>query len=134
MTSTVPIWVAIHENPGIMHWSLFLDTKEAADKTIIQILGARQKYFPSIRTPSNPRDLNSLIELLPLCQIDMSKVESIKGIADATTIHNELADWSCQDYVLELLDRLETAGIISATDEEYAKNKKAVAAKRESWA
>ncbi|OQE37828.1 hypothetical protein PENCOP_c009G02057 [Penicillium coprophilum] len=133
MASTIPLSVAIYENPGIMHWSLYLEADKTDDKTIIHVLGARQKYFPNIRTPSDARNSTSLVELLYLCQINVAKVETIKTIAYATPIRNELADWSCQDYVLDILRRLERALIINATDGNYIRNKEVVAAKRESW-
>ncbi|KAJ5780245.1 hypothetical protein N7457_005405 [Penicillium paradoxum] len=134
MALTIPLSVAIYDNPGIMHWSLYLEADNDDDKTIIHVLVARQKYFPDIRTPSDARISSSLIELLCLCQVDASKIEIIKNIARATPIRNELADWSCQDYVLDILKRLERALIIDATDGEYIMNSEAIAAKRESWA
>ncbi|KAJ5958916.1 uncharacterized protein N7479_006066 [Penicillium vulpinum] len=134
MASTIPLSVAIYDNPGIMHWSLYLEADNYDDKTIIHVLGARQKYFPDVRTPSDARSSSALIELLYLCQIDASKIEVIKNIAYATPIKNELADWSCQDYVLDVLKRLERALIIDTTDGDYIINRQAVAAKRESWA
>ncbi|KAJ5383819.1 hypothetical protein N7517_001730 [Penicillium concentricum] len=134
MASTIPLFVAIYDNPGIMHWSLYLEADNDDDKTIIHVLGARQKYFPNIRTPSDARNSSSLIELLYLCQIDASKIEIIKNIAYDTPIHNEMADWSCQDYVLDILERLEDAFMIDATDNDYIIKREAVAAKRESWA
>ncbi|KAF9891442.1 hypothetical protein FE257_003908 [Aspergillus nanangensis] len=133
MASTVLISVAIYENPGILHWSLFIETANASEKTIIHVLGARQKYFPAISTPRDARNSRSLIEILPLCRVDASEVEKLKNIAYDTPIRNELADWSCQDYVLAVLRRLEIASIIDGTENDYLRNKQAVAAKRESW-
>jgi hypothetical protein len=134
MASTIPLSVAIYDNPGIMHWSLYVEAENDANKTTIQILGARQKYFSHIRTPSSVRESTSLIELLYLCQVDASKIEILKDIAYATPIRNDLADWTCQDYVLEVLANLEEALIIDATDGDYIMKRGAVQAKRESWA
>ncbi|CEL01027.1 hypothetical protein ASPCAL00619 [Aspergillus calidoustus] len=99
----VPIFVALYDNPGILHWSLHIETENDAEKTTIQILGARQRYFPDIKTPSNGRLLPDLIELCPLCDAGASKLEALKNIAYATPIRNEEADYSCQDYVLDVL-------------------------------
>ncbi|KAJ5928124.1 hypothetical protein N7466_007080 [Penicillium verhagenii] len=133
MGSTSPIFVAIEDNPGIMDWSLFIETEKNTDKTIIQVLGTRHKYFRVIRTPSNPRVSTDLIDLLPLCRIDTSKIEMVKYIADSTHIGNEVVDWSCQDYVLGVLNDLEDAGIINGNDKDYIRNKEVVKSKRESW-
>jgi hypothetical protein len=128
-----PIFVALYDNPGILHWSLYIETENDAEKTTIQILGARQRYFPDIKTPSNGRLLPDLIELCPLCDADASKLEALKNIAYATPIRNEEADYSCQDYVLDVLLRWEEHGIIYAEDEQYKRKKAAVAGRRESW-
>ncbi|KAJ5109277.1 hypothetical protein N7456_005952 [Penicillium angulare] len=132
MATMIPVSVATYKNPGILHWSLFIET-EGVDKTIIQVLGARQKYFPDIRRAPDARISDSLIELLPLCRIDASKIEVLKNIAYDTPIRNDLTDWSCQDYVLAVLDRLEEASIINTMDGNYIRRKEEVAAKRESW-
>lgn len=97
------------------------------------MLGARYKYFPDTKTPSNARTSTHLVQLLPLCHVDAGKVEMLKNIAYATPIHNELADWSCQDFVLEVLVKIEEARIINRYDADYRRNKAAIAAKRESW-
>ncbi|KAK2734485.1 hypothetical protein FQN55_002655 [Onygenales sp. PD_40] len=133
MASTIPLKTAIYENPGIKHWSLFIDAKEETHKTIIHLLGARQRYFLDVRTPSDARISNSLIELHPLCEIDATKIDDIRNIAWDTPVRNDKSDYSCQDFILEILERLEEEHIIAAEDGDYQRNKSALAAKRESW-
>jgi hypothetical protein len=133
MASTIPLLVAIHENLGIVHWNLFIEVDNEADKINIQILGARQRYLPDIKTPSDARIVNSLMEILHLFRIDARKNGIPENIIYNTPIRNDLADWSCQDYVLSILDRLKDASIIDEVDGEYIMNKEAVAVKRESW-
>ncbi|KAL2800112.1 hypothetical protein BJX66DRAFT_332257 [Aspergillus keveii] len=89
--------------------------------------------FPDIKTPSNARLLPDLIELMPLCDVYATKIEALKNIAYATLIRNDEADYSCQDYVLDVLGRLEEHGIIDPANEEYKRNKMAVVAKQQSW-
>ncbi|KAF3020005.1 hypothetical protein E8E15_007202 [Penicillium rubens] len=132
MASTVPLKVAIYENPGIKHWSLFIDAADRDDKTTIQLLGAQQKYFCQVSARSDSSISNSLIELCSLCEIDASKIDTVKNIAWDTPVRNEESDYSCQDFVLEILDRLEEKGII-LNGRDYQNNKEAVKAKRESW-
>ncbi|KAJ5727399.1 hypothetical protein N7493_005219 [Penicillium malachiteum] len=133
MSPTIPLSVAIYENPGILHWSLFIEAENDDAKTKIHVLGARRRYFPVISPRSDARNSDSLIELLPLCQVEEGKIEIIKNIAYDTPIRNDLDDWSCQDYVLNIVDRLEEALILNPEDKDYIRNKEAVAAKRESW-
>ncbi|KAL5333218.1 hypothetical protein BJX70DRAFT_403825 [Aspergillus crustosus] len=132
MPSTIPLGVAIYENPEILHWSLFIDAANKAEKTIVHIIGARQKFFPQIRTPSDARESTALIELVDLCQINAADAKRIKNLAYAMPIRNENPDYSCQDYVLDLLELLEDKGIVVATLE-YKDRKRVLAAKRQSW-
>ncbi|KAL3474336.1 hypothetical protein BJX99DRAFT_260443 [Aspergillus californicus] len=133
MPSTIPLKVAIYDNPGILHWSLFIDVEKTSENTTIQILGARQRYFPEIKTPAEARISNSLIELRTLCAIDVAAIETVKNIAYATPIRNHEADYSCQDFVLDVLNRLEEELIIDKNSVDYKSKRDALKAKRESW-
>lgn len=133
MPSTIPLKVAIYDNPGIMHWSIFIDANKDSEKTIIHVLGARQRYFPEIRTPSDARISNSLIEIHTLCDIDETAIETVKNIAYNTPIRNSEADYSCQDFVLDVLNMLESEFIIDGNSADYKSKRAALKAKRESW-
>lgn len=125
--------VAIYDNPGIKHWSLFIDVEDKPEKTVIQILGARRHYFRDVKTPSDARILDSLIELRALCEFDATKIDEVKTIAWDTPIRNDESDYSCQDFVLDVLEKLEEQNIIDGASDEYQRNKAAIVAKRESW-
>ncbi|KKZ60490.1 hypothetical protein EMCG_04854 [[Emmonsia] crescens] len=103
MVSTVPLQVAIYDNPGIKHWSLFIDAKEEANKTIIHLLSAHA-----------------------------TKIKAVKNITWNTPVHNKKSDYSCQDFVLDILERLEEDEIIDVSGN-YKKNQDALKAKRGSW-
>lgn len=133
MPSTIPLMVAIYSNPGINHWGLFVDAEDKADNTIIHLLGGRRQYFRDVRTPSDARISNSLIELCSLCQIDAANIDTVKNIAWNTPVRNTESDYSCQDFVLEVLDRLEREGVIDAGSIDYKTKKDMLKAKRESW-
>ncbi|KAG5208239.1 hypothetical protein GTR04_5783 [Trichophyton interdigitale] len=133
MAPTTPLMVAISDNPGIKHWSLFIDTEQKPDKTIIHLLGARQRYFRDVRIRSDVRESTSLVELCPICEIDTYKVEAVKNIAWDTPVRNEEADYSCQDFIIDVLEKLEQANIVNAEDPDYQRNKGIVKAKREAW-
>ncbi|KAL4879326.1 hypothetical protein BJY04DRAFT_193744 [Aspergillus karnatakaensis] len=133
MPTTIPLAVALTENLGILHWGLFIDTADATEKTVVQIIGARQKYFPQIRTPSDARSESALGDLIDLCEIDAAHTETIKNLAYIVPIRNHIADYSCQYFVLDLLDRLEEEGIVDGEDNEYKRRKEMLRAKRESW-
>ncbi|KAL5339853.1 hypothetical protein BJX70DRAFT_397322 [Aspergillus crustosus] len=140
---TMPLTVAIYDNPGIKHWSLFLDAPSPSQKTTIHILGGRQRYFPRIKQPSDIRASSSVSEILVLCEIEIEiadggdnekgVVEMVKGVAAETEIRNHERDYSCQDYVLDVLGGLEREGIVDGMDEGYRVRKMALMARREAW-
>lgn len=133
MSSTVLLSVAIYPNPGIKHWSLYIETPDDSEKTIIHLLGARQNYFLNVRTPSDARRSVSLEKLVELCRVDASKVEAIKNAAYQLPIRNAVADYSCQDFVIELLNGLEEDGIIDSSSEDYVKSRQDLGRRREAW-
>ncbi|OAX83194.1 hypothetical protein ACJ72_02449 [Emergomyces africanus] len=46
---------------------------------------------------------------------------------------NEESDYCCQDFVLDVLDKLEEDDIIDVDSGDYESNKAAIQEKRESW-
>ncbi|OJD12982.1 hypothetical protein AJ78_06497 [Emergomyces pasteurianus Ep9510] len=133
MPSTIPLSVAIYDNPGIKHWSLFIEGDSLNEKTLIHLLGARSNYFFNIRTSSDAKNSKSLVEMIFLCHINASEIESIKNTAEKMTIRNDSADYSCQDFILELLNTLEEEAIIDPTNADYADSKQILRQKREAW-
>lgn len=130
MASTIPLQVAIYDNPRIKRWSLFIEAKDDARKAKIHIFGVRHNYFLEVRTPSDTR---GSAEVCPLCQIDESEIRAVEDVAYDTPIFNDKSDYSCQDFVLDVLARLEDKGLVDADSSDYKTNKDAVQAKRESW-
>ncbi|KAL4947380.1 hypothetical protein BDW69DRAFT_190244 [Aspergillus filifer] len=111
MSSTVPISVAIYENPGIMHWSLFIEAESDDEKTIAHV----------------PHRAHSAVQCRRI------ENQTIKNIAWDLPVRNGEPDYSCQDYVLDLLAKLEKEFIIDRSNDDYRRKKAALAAKRESW-
>ncbi|KAL4800898.1 hypothetical protein BDV19DRAFT_352300 [Aspergillus venezuelensis] len=134
MAPTVPVSVAIYETTGIKHYSLYLGAENDAEKTILHILGARQRYFPQIITPATAPDSNiDFIELHRLCKIDASSIENVKTVAWGTPIRNHEPDYSCQDYVLDVLANLVREAIVDKTNNGFSTNLEGLKSKRESW-
>lgn len=127
------LYVAIYNDGGVFkHWSLFVDGPSAEEKVIFHIMGSSQRYRHESRQ-SNARQSASLLEMVPLCRIETSKLSDIEAAAQNTVIHNEAPGYNCQDYVLELLDTMEEEGIIDGSDKKYRKNKNAVRGKQEGF-
>lgn len=48
----------------------------------------------------------------------------VQNIAATTKIENDIVNWDCQDYVLEMLEKLEEECIVEVEDETYKDAKK----------
>lgn len=46
-------------------------------------------------------------------------VERVKSAAKSVPVDNETVEWDCQDYVLEILDKLQEVFILDKDDEDY---------------
>ena len=134
MSSTVSIYVAIHDDGGVYkHWGIFIDEPQEAEKLLLHVKGSdgRFRYEPEMKDARRSR---SLVELVYLCDVDVAKTSSIKTVASKVPVHNEIRGWNCQDYVLDLLDALEDGAIVNNQDAGYKKQKNLVRGKQEGLA
>lgn len=46
-------------------------------------------------------------------------VQDVKAAANSVVVDNEIVEWDCQDYVLEVLDKLEDEFVLNGDDEDY---------------
>ena len=107
-----------------------MDGPTNTDKIVLQIMGSSTNYrFDPIT--SDPRESDTLEELIHLCDVPVSKINAIKDTARNAPIHNEYPGYNCQDYVLDLLDDLEEKGIIDKKDKKYQQKKEIVKSKQE---
>ncbi|KAL4940044.1 hypothetical protein BDV06DRAFT_224466 [Aspergillus oleicola] len=109
MAPTIPLSVEIYENPGY----------QALEPVIT----------PAVALDSNP----DFIELHPLCEIDASNIEAVKTVAWDTPSRNRESNYSCQDYALDVLARLDWEFIVDATRDEYRSNLAGLRTMRDSW-
>lgn len=49
--------------------------------------------------------------------MDTSSLRKFRDFTKAKTIHNDDVYWNCQDWVWEILDELESAGLLEHRDE-----------------
>ncbi|KAF1826654.1 uncharacterized protein K489DRAFT_398903 [Dissoconium aciculare CBS 342.82] len=123
---TALLSVAICEGEGVFkHWRLFLEGPSDEEKIIFHIMGSSMNFRYETRR-CDARSAEDLIEMIPLCQVNTSKIGAIEAAAEAAVIHTEAPGYNCQDYILELMDELEAQGIINAKDNKYMKSKRLV--------
>jgi hypothetical protein len=131
MPSTATLHVAIFNDESVYkHWAFFVDGPTNAQKIILNAMGSSTRYYFEM-TNTNARDSKILSELVYLCDVDASEIGRIIEAGKNAIIHNEFPGYNCQDYVLELLNDLESKRIIDGADANYQKHKAAVQAKQE---
>ncbi|CAG8887683.1 unnamed protein product [Penicillium egyptiacum] len=134
MSSTVPIYVAISIGDGVYkHWGVSIDAPREEDKIFLQVAGSDGRFRYEMET-TDVRLSERLVELLPLYDVDVAKIDSIKTVASQVTVHNEIRGWNCQDYVLDLLEALEKEAIVNSKDAGYKKQKNLLQKKQEGLA
>lgn len=127
--STIQVYVAISNDGGVYnHWALFIDQPEA--ETLLNVRGSDGHF----RYETEKRDVRhdeSLVELVYLCVVNDARAKTIRNIARAIPVHNEISGWNCQDYVLDLLDELEERKVIDGEDEVYRLQRTYLAGRQE---
>lgn len=51
--------------------------------------------------------------------IDKNDIDTVKQIVETVVVDNEMFEWDCQEYVLDMLDRLEEEYVLDCDDEDY---------------
>ncbi|KAJ5209140.1 hypothetical protein N7449_003519 [Penicillium cf. viridicatum] len=98
-----------------------------------KVAGSGGRFRYELET-TDVRRSGRLMELLPLYDVDVAEISSIKTVASQVTVHNEIRGWNCQDYILDLLEALETEAIVNSKDARYKKQKDWLHGKQEGLA
>lgn len=109
------------------HWALCAETEETSK--IYEVVGSHGS-FTRHTIEARPQHSNRYMESIALgevADVDFKLFET--GIND-TIVDNDTSEWDCQDFVLEILDKLEEECIIDGDDKFYQKQKKKIQEKR----
>ncbi|PWY94573.1 hypothetical protein BO94DRAFT_609984 [Aspergillus sclerotioniger CBS 115572] len=130
MSPLADIYVVIYQNNGLYnHWSLFIDGPTEEEKLLLHIEG-RPQHFRFESKYSNAHKSAKVLEMIKMCRVAVSKTAEIEKIAEEQEVKNQYAGYNCQDYNIELLDRLEECGLIDRTDPDYKEKKELVKSKQ----
>ncbi|KKY25340.1 hypothetical protein UCRPC4_g01864 [Phaeomoniella chlamydospora] len=113
------LYLAIYNpRPGegnVLHWALFLDCR-STNTWIVEVAGGPRQWRRSILTGTRPSRTASHRRNEYLADID--DVDSFLSEVHQTTINNSVVLWNCQQYVMDILDRLNNEDLID--DYQYA--------------
>lgn len=104
------------------HWAIQLHNLATDDGTIFEIHGAHPSYeFSTYQCRAKYYALR-ILKTLRLGQLTLSApaLESIAhAIENEVPIRNDQPDWTCQDYVLDVLEMLEEEWWLDVDDNDY---------------
>jgi hypothetical protein len=98
------------------HWALYLDDEDIP--MVFEVTGQHPDFQRNViqaKAEEDPTFLGK--EYIGL--VNQADIEEIKDAATAVHVDNETVEWDCQDYVLEILDKLVDDFILDEDDEDY---------------
>lgn len=98
------------------HWALQL--KSHGESVVFQVVG------------QHPERVDGFIRKLYVGVLGDDDTQMVKEAAASIPVDNETIEWDCQDYVLEILDRLEEEYVLEKEDEDYQEAREELKNKR----
>lgn len=105
------------------HWALYLD--HSPEHTIYEVIGDSPTFQPSVSSgkPTSSLRHRRSIFVYDIIAVDIPALEKAISTMEPD---NSTSHWNCQDYVIEILDKLEEEFIIDGDDEEFISAKEEV--------
>ena len=98
------------------HWGLFLDDDE--EQLMFEVLGEHPNFERNVEKQP-PEQLEGFLRRVYVAVISKTDIETVKQVAQTVPVDNETVEWDCQEYVLDMLDRLEDECVLDRDDEDY---------------
>ncbi|KAE8382904.1 hypothetical protein BDV26DRAFT_211224 [Aspergillus bertholletiae] len=98
------------------HWALYVD--EESNGTIFEVTGQHPSFQRNV-VHARPDSSKSYLDKLYIGTLSPDDLKHVAKAAEETGVDNDTLEWDCQDYVLEMLDKLEEEFILESDDEDY---------------
>lgn len=98
------------------HWALHLD--KGNEHETFEVDGSHPE-FQRNAYKTDPRKAFNFIGSIYVGLISSTDVPAMQKCVSSVDVNNETIEWDCQDYVLEILDKLEEETILEEDDEDY---------------
>ncbi|KAI3097502.1 hypothetical protein CBS147333_9312 [Penicillium roqueforti] len=109
------------------HWALYVDDEDVP--MIFEVVGQHPNFIRNV-VKAKAEKSKSFLGKEYVGVIGKADIERIKNVASAIPVDNETVEWDCQDYVLEILDRLEDEFVLEEDDEDYREARSVLKEKR----
>ena len=91
--------------------------KEDEDTHLIaEALGEPYQFSASFEN-YDPKSLPRFLEAMHIATVNNVEIEGIREVVETIPVRNDMAHWSCQDHVIEILIALEQAKPLTPTTE-----------------
>lgn len=112
---------------NFQHWALQLESDESS--IIFEVLGQHPEFERSV-SYADAEDCEGFIRKLYVGVLGDSDIQRVRNAVESVPVDNETSEWDCQDYVLEILDRLEEDYVLEEDDEDYQAAREELKSKR----
>lgn len=100
------------------HWALYLEN--GAEDKICKVIGEHPGFQPNVviaKPASTTRHKKSIL----VDELSANNVEELKKVISSKKVKNSVVHWNCQNYVLEIIDKLAEDCIVDEDEEQYKK-------------
>lgn len=121
--ATAKLYIAIYRpvRGNYKHWALYLDS--ASEDVIYEVIGDHprfERHHILARPDSSMRHQKDIL----VGTINERDIPQLKQIVAETPVDNDTVYWNCQDYVIDILQRLKNECVIDEDDRDYEKGLK----------
>ncbi|KAJ5968149.1 hypothetical protein N7501_004397 [Penicillium viridicatum] len=89
---------------NFLHWALHIE--KGQEHHILEVDGEHPQ-FERNTFMENPKKSSTFLRQFFIAVLGEDDVERVKSAAQSVPMDNETVEWDCQDYVLEILDKLQ---------------------------
>jgi hypothetical protein len=102
---------------NFLHWAIFIQTEPPL---VLEVAGEHPNFIPNVICSSPDLDVRH-IRNIEVGEVREDEMSQIRSFIEATYVDNETVEWTCQDYVLEALEKLGEECLLDEDDEQYQK-------------
>lgn len=102
------------------HWALYLE----AEQKIYEVTGQYPNFELNVLTGKKPESTDRHSRSIFVW--DVTDISGFKKAVASVEPDNEVVHWNCQDYVIEVLEKLEEECIVDDDDEDYITAKRRI--------
>ncbi|CAG8027837.1 unnamed protein product [Penicillium salamii] len=118
-TMKYPKLYVVFESPrygNYYHWALQIENGE--ESIVFEVEGEHPQFVRKV-LEIKAEESGSFLGKEYVGVISKPDIQRVKDVASTIHVDNETVEWDCQDYVLEILDKLEEDYILDENDGDY---------------